>query len=151
MEKKFMVAGILLSVLLFSSIGYTFEWKDTCLNSTTLFKTADIWITGNLTTINQTIDCEYGCSISLSDCKPAPMENNIWVIGALCVVILLMYAGVKTIFSIGVPLMIINIFITVSFIVIDFFNEYVKIIFASLILVELGLMFYLVERGKDDE
>lgn len=140
-------------VLIMTSVSYAydvsvydFEWENSCLNTTTLFREANIYINGSLIPVNQTVTCYNGCLNSTLSCSPSSMDLNLILIALTFLILGMIVAGVKLHVIVGLPLLMISMFFTSYFLTMDIFTSPYTIWLATLVMLEVLTAIYVVYR-----
>lgn len=131
-------------------------WREYCVNSTDLFRETNYYNGSDLSSFNQTIYCDTGCSISLNACKPNDLGMIIWMVGGVVGIIFLFIIGYKLPYEFGFPMLMINLFIIAFLYNTDIFIEMYDLILIILFLLDILLLlkrtgeFWSEEQDKNE-
>jgi hypothetical protein len=82
---------LLIAIVVFSNVAYSFTWDNSCFNDTHVFREAEFTINDTVYTLNQTTECPNGCSSG--DCAmqdvQIPLELYIFLSGVTILFIIL--------------------------------------------------------------
>ena len=152
MKSRNMIMVLSVLFLFMTATGYALEWESTCINTTHLFKEANLLYNDTTYSFNQTVNCPSGCSDNLQSCNPSAFESNFLFIIIMAIILAMMFASTKVPYALGLPILFIDMVFTLYFMLMtDYFTQYILIIMSALVVAEVIFAFYIMKSRNENE